>query len=103
MTRINKVIRDKIPEIIRSSGRECTLKSLDDETFLPELEKKLHEEIDEYIDSQDVEELVDIMEVVYRIAQLRGYSKAELERIRMQKQVNKGAFMRNLYLFETSG
>jgi predicted house-cleaning noncanonical NTP pyrophosphatase (MazG superfamily) len=71
----NKAVRDKIPEIIKSKGEQCIVKRLTDAEFLPELEKKLHEELAEYEQNKSPDELVDILEVVYRIAELRGFSR----------------------------
>ena len=96
----NKVVRDKIPEIIESSGHKCNFKTLNDEEFLIEIQKKLAEEVKEYQSSNDVIELADIIEVAYRIAQLKGISKEELEKIRAQKAKEKGAFDKNLFLID---
>ena len=52
----SKVIRDRIPEIIRLSGRRCVVNELSDFSFLPELEKKLKEELKEYLESKIVED-----------------------------------------------
>ena len=68
MTIYNKTIRDKIPEIIKESGNNCNIKTLSDEKFLIELEKKLDEELIEYHESKSVEELTDLMEIIHRIA-----------------------------------
>ena len=81
----NKAIRDKIPEIIRKSGRECLVQELPDDVFLAELEKKLFEEIQEYRESKSVLELADIIEVVLRISSLRGVSRDDLEEMRINK------------------
>ena len=102
MTEYHKAIRDKIPEIIRGSGKNCNVKTLSDDEFLKELEKKLVEELNEYQESKDVEELADILEVIYRIAQLRGISKEKLEEIRINKVEKRGAFDKNLFLIDTS-
>ena len=102
MTEYHKAIRDKIPEIIRGSGKNCNVKTLSDDEFLKELEKKLVEELNEYQESKDVEELADILEVIYRIAQLRGISKEKLEEIRINKVEKRGAFEKNLFLVDTS-
>ena len=83
LIKYNKAIRDKIPQIIESSGKNCNVKKLSDSEFLAELEKKLVEELNEYQESKDVEELADILEVIYRVAQLRGVSKEELEKIKI--------------------
>ncbi len=98
-----KAVRDRIPKIIKSSGRECTVKVLTDPEFLPELEKKLSEELDEYFESKTPEELADLLEVIYRIAELKGFSKEELEAIRVKKKEKRGGFEDNLFLLNTSG
>ena len=102
MIKYNKAIRDKIPKIIEDSGNTCNVKTLDDDQFLAEMEKKLVEELHEYQESKDVEELADILEVIYRIAKLKGISKEELEKIRISKIEKRGAFEKNLFLIDTS-
>ena len=101
MIKYNKAIRDKIPEIIAESGKKCNLKQLDDESFLAELEKKLIEEVNEYTESKDVEELADILEVIYRISELRGVSSDELDKIRKHKAEKRGKFDSNLFLIDS--
>ena len=101
MTEYNKVIRDKIPEIIKKDGHSANVSALSNEEFLIEIEKKLHEEVEEYQKDNDPSELADILEVVYRIAQLRGISKEDLEGIRLKKIQDKGAFEKNLFLVNT--
>lgn len=101
MVQYNKAIRDHIPEIVKESGIDCVIKILSDKEFLIEIEKKLKEEVDEYLSSKSVTELVDIIEVVYRIAKLRKVSKDELEKIRLQKRNRRGGFNKNLFLVET--
>ena len=102
MTTFNKVIRDKIPEIIQKDGHTCNIQTLSDEKFLLEIEKKLSEEVTEYQNDKTPEELTDILEVIYKIAQLKGISKEELEKIRIKKLQNKGGFEKNLFLIDTS-
>ena len=98
----NKAIRDKIPEIIQKDGHSCSVKTLPDEEFLEQLEKKLSEEVTEYQNDKNPEELADILEVIYRIAQLKGVSKEELEKIRIKKSEERGGFDKNLFLIDTS-
>ena len=98
----NKAIRDKIPEIIQKDGHSCSVKTLSDEDFLEQLEKKLSEEVIEYQNDKNPEELADILEVIYRIAQLKGVSKEELEKIRIKKSEERGRFEKNLFLIDTS-
>jgi predicted house-cleaning noncanonical NTP pyrophosphatase (MazG superfamily) len=96
----NKVIRDKIPEIIADSGKKYNLKQLDDVSFLAELEKKLIEEVNEYTESKDIEELADLLEVIYRISELRGVNSDELDKIREDKAEKRGKFASNLFLID---
>ena len=97
-----KAIRDKIPEIIRDSGANCIVKALPNDEFLLELEKKLGEEVDEYLQSKSPDELADLIEVIYRISELRGIPLEKLEKIRLDKAEKRGGFTKNLYLVETS-
>lgn len=94
---MKKAVRDRIPEIIRKSGNSCRIKKLSDSKFLIELEKKLDEELDEYTQSKSVDELVDLVEVIYRIAELRGYPKIKFEKIRKNKKRQRGAFSKNIF------
>ena len=96
----NKVIRDKIPEIIADSGKKYSIKQLDDTSFLAEIEKKLIEEVNEYSESKDIEELADILEVIYRISELRGVNSDELDEIRKEKAEKRGKFDDNLFLID---
>lgn len=98
----NKAIRDKIPEIIRESGSKCNVKIVTDAEFLPFLEKKLYEELNEYESSKSVEELTDLIEIIYRIAELRGTPNEVLDKIRFTKRKERGGFDKNLFLLDTS-
>ena len=102
MTTFNKAIRDKIPEIIQQDGHTCNVQVISDEKFLLKIEKKLSEEVTEYQNDKTPEELADILEVIYKIAQLKGISKDELEKIRVKKLEEKGGFAKNLFLIDTS-
>ena len=96
----NKAIRDRIPEIIKESGRTCKISILSDEDFLIELEKKLSEELEEYSRSKLIEELADIIEVILRILELKGKSIDELNKIRLEKKERSGGFHKNLFLIQ---
>ena len=98
----DKAIRDKIPDIIKKSGNSCNVKKLSDDEFLPELEKKLREEVEEYLESKSVEELADAIEVIYRIAELKGISNEKLEMLREEKANKRGKFNDNLFLIDTT-
>lgn len=98
----SKAVRDLIPEIIKLSGRKCMVSELSDFSFLSELENKLFEELKEYIESKELEELADLLEVIYRIAELRGSSKEGLEALRLRKKQEKGGFENNRVLLNPS-
>jgi predicted house-cleaning noncanonical NTP pyrophosphatase (MazG superfamily) len=98
----DKAIRDKIPDIIKKSGNSYNVKKLSDDEFLPELEKKLREEVEEYLESKSVEELADAIEVIYRIAELKGISNEKLEMLREEKANKRGKFNDNLFLIDTT-
>ena len=82
-------------------GKKYEIKTLSDEEFLEELERKLVEEINEYQESKDVEELSDILEVIYRISSLKGTTSKQLDRIRKDKATKRGSFDNNLFLIST--
>lgn len=102
MVTYNKAIRDKIPEIIQKDNYSCNVKTLSDKEFLEKLEEKLSEEVSEYQNDKNPEELADILEVIYRIAELKGVSKEELEKIRIKKVKERGGFEENLFLVDTT-
>jgi predicted house-cleaning noncanonical NTP pyrophosphatase (MazG superfamily) len=98
----DKAIRDRIPEIITESGVECEIKILSDSEFLIKLENKLIEEINEYMETKSIEELADLLEVIYRISELKDVSREELEKRRKEKRTKNGGFEKNLLLKQTS-
>lgn len=96
----NKLVRDKIPEIIKSNGQECTVEILSDSQYLEKLELKLDEELAEFHKDKNIEELADLLEVIYAIAQAKGVSFNELENIRIGKQRERGRFSEKILLKE---
>lgn len=96
----NKLIRDLIPEIIEKSGKTAVVQTLTKNQYLAKLNEKLSEELQEYQESKNFEELADILEVVYAIVKTRGHSIEELEQIRIAKGQNRGYFEKKLLLVE---
>ena len=94
----NKLVRDKIPEIIKASGKTCETGILSDKEYLQMLDKKLDEELAEYHQEQNIEELADLLEVLYATAKARGYSIGELEQVRIDKQKARGGFDKKILL-----
>ena len=95
----NKLVRDKIPEIItRNEGRSCKTRILDDEEYLEELNKKIQEELNKYLESGEIEELADLEEVLRAILDSKGVSYEEFEQIRLEEVNKRGAFKDRIYL-----
>lgn len=94
----NKLVRDKIPQIIENENRHPVTRVLETEEYKQELNKKLKEEVAEYIEDNNVEELADIVEVVYGILDSMNVSIEEFEKIRNAKVEKRGAFKERIYL-----
>ena len=94
----NKLVRDKIPEIISASGKTANCRILNKDEYLKALDRKLDEECAEYQSDKTVEELADILEVIFAIAWARGYSADELERVRTEKLNKRGGFKNRIFL-----
>lgn len=95
-----KLVRDRIPEIVRANGREPVTEIADAERYEELLREKLTEEVAEFLESGEVEELADVMEVLHALAQAAGVSPAELERIRAEKAAERGGFATRIVLLD---
>ena len=96
----NKLVRDKIPEIIEADNKKCEIEVLSDEKYLEMLDAKLDEELAEYHKDKNLEELADLMEVIYAATRARGYSIEELEAVRVAKESKRGGFYKKILLKE---
>lgn len=94
----HKLVRDRIPAIIENSGKKCSTEILSDEDFLIMLDKKLDEELAEYHSDQNIEELADLLEVIYAAAEAHGYTINELEGLRIKKYEERGGFKEKILL-----
>lgn len=94
----HKLVRDRIPEIIKQSGKQCVCSILSEEDYLLLLDQKLNEELDEYQESKSMEELADLLEVIHSVALARGSSIEEIEKIRIQKAEKRGGFEKRILL-----
>lgn len=101
MKEFNKLVRDLIPDIIRGNGEFCETEILSDEQFLIELNTKLGEEVAEYLQSGEIEELADILEVILAVLNTKGLSVDDLERIRQEKANKRGGFEKKIFLKTT--
>lgn len=94
----NKLVRDKIPEIISNDNQSCKTRILSEEEYLCELNKKLQEELKEYLQSGEIEELADLEEVLRAILDVKNCSYDEFERVRTSKVEKRGAFKQKIFL-----
>src|SRR6056297_1584909 len=86
----NKLVRDKIPEIIEASGKKYTVKNMDKNEHINYLNKKLQEELNEYYEEYEIEELADLVEVIYSILDLKNISIEDFHSMRLNKSNRRG-------------
>ena len=98
----NKLVRDRIPDIIKAAGNTCTTEILSDAEYLRRLDAKLDEELEEYHRDQNIEELADLMEVILAAAKARGYTAKELETVRAAKAAERGGFEKKILLVDVT-
>ncbi|MGG3449630.1 nucleoside triphosphate pyrophosphohydrolase [Domibacillus aminovorans] len=100
----NKLVRDRILEVIEKAGRNYTSRILLEEEYKQEVRKKMHEELAEYEEAatneEAVEELADLLELIHAAASIHGVSVEQLEDIRQQKAEKRGGFNERIYLIE---
>jgi predicted house-cleaning noncanonical NTP pyrophosphatase (MazG superfamily) len=100
----NKLVRDRIPEIIESSGKQFSTRILNDEEYIKELKKKSFEELEEYINTTNnedaIEELADLLEIIHALAEYHGASLEKVEEVRKKKAEKRGGFKEKIFLVE---
>ena len=92
-----KLVRDRIPEIIIADGKKPIIRILDNDEYLRELDKKLYEEITEYQADKSIEEMADVLEVLFAICEARGHSVEELMEVRNAKREKRGGFEQKIF------
>lgn len=102
----NKLVRDKIPEIIENDGQSAKIKILDNKEYLEKLDEKLLEECKEVMESKDtnskIEEIADTLEVLYAIIDSLGTTRSKVEEVRLNKCEKRGAFKDKIFLESTT-
>lgn len=96
----NKLVRDKIPQIIEAEGNKAVCKTLDEAGYIQHLNEKLLEEVQEYLKSGELEELADIGEVMHAILAYKGIPLEEFQKARMTKLEQRGGFKERILLEE---
>ena len=94
---MGKLVRDRIPEIIKKDGKTPIIKILSNEDYLKELDKKLYEEVAEYQADKSIEEMADVLEVLFAICEGRGHTVEELTQVREAKREKRGGFKDRIY------
>lgn len=104
MPTYNKLVRDKIPQIIEATGKKYTTKILNEQDYIKYLKEKSYEELDEYCAAQSkeeaVEELADLLEIIHALANYHGSSMEEVEKVRQEKAEKRGGFQEKIFLVE---
>ncbi|WP_404321912.1 nucleoside triphosphate pyrophosphohydrolase [Cytobacillus firmus] len=104
MPTYNKLVRDRIPEIIERSGKKYTTRVLDQTEYIKELKKKSFEELEEYTnaenDEEALEELADLLEIIHALAENHGASIEKVEELRKYKADKRGGFKEKIFLIE---
>lgn len=96
----NKLIRDKIPEIIKQDGKLPITHVAENEEYWQKLKEKLKEEVDEFLENSTEKELADILEVIYAICDFKKIDKEKLEITRKNKAEQRGGFKDKIILDE---
>ena len=100
----NKLVRDRIPEIIEATGKKYTTRVLNDKEYIDELKKKSFEELQEYVETDNkedaIEELADVLEIMHALAEYHGSSMEKIEEVRRSKAAKRGGFKEKIYLIE---
>lgn len=96
----NKLVRDKIPQIIEATGKISDIRIAEKEELLGLLEAKLMEEVTEFKQDKNLEELADVMEVLFGLAKNLGFSEEDLMRKREEKRQERGGFEEGIVLLK---
>ncbi|MEE6453117.1 nucleoside triphosphate pyrophosphohydrolase [Gottfriedia acidiceleris] len=97
----NKLVRDKIPAIITKTGSAYETKVIGEAEYIEKLNEKLKEELEEFYNAtpeETVGEIADILEVLYTLAETKGITIEEIERVRLQKKGDRGGFKDRILL-----
>lgn len=98
MIHYDKLVRDRIPQIIEEDGKDFSVRKLEDDEYRLALIDKLQEEVDEFMEEPQVEELADVLEVLHALADTFDVPFDELDDLRERKREERGAFNDQLLL-----
>ena len=98
VSELPKLVRDYIPDQIAKNNLSVMYSFADEKDYKLYLERKLVEEVAEYLESNSSEELADILEVVFALAETKEISEKQLMKIRKSKRKKNGAFKNGIIL-----
>jgi len=94
----NKLVRDRIPEIILKKGRYPVTHIASNREYAVKLKEKLLEEVKEYLQSNSKAELIDILEIIYALCDVHKITKEKIEQMRRKKNLERGRFLERIIL-----
>lgn len=96
----DKLVRDKIPDIIHDQGKKVCFRILDEDESIEYLEKKLDEEVAELHESKSIEEIADVFEVLFSLIDALGYDDHSVIETMIEKHETRGGFDNRICLIE---
>ncbi len=97
----NKLVRDNIPEYIKSKGGNAVFHVADEQEYWQKLKEKLQEEVGEFLQAENSEEMADVLEVIDAIIEYKKFDKKELAEVKNKKLQEKGGFKKAIILDES--
>ena len=98
----NKLVRDNIPEIIKSNGGEPYFRKLNTDEYWEYLLKKDNEELEEVRTASSLEErkkeLADKLELIRAMAEFNGFTLQDIINEADIKKEKRGEFQKRLLL-----
>lgn len=99
----NKLVRDKIPEIIKKDNAEPKTRVLEQEEYLKALLKKLEEEAKEVAEAGTdkqalMKEIGDVYEIIDAIIDNCGLDKAAIKKLQDERRTERGGFNKKIFL-----
>jgi predicted house-cleaning noncanonical NTP pyrophosphatase (MazG superfamily) len=94
----SKLVRDNIPQIILKDNFVPIMHIASAEEYSAKLKEKLSEEVEEFLKSEEIEEIADILEVIYSICEFKQITKEDIESIRKKKADIRGSFEKRIIL-----
>ncbi len=98
----NKLVRDRIPDILKKKGLVSKTKRLNAREYQRALREKLLEEVTEFLHARGkkemTNELADLLEVIEALAQSEKISASMLAKKKRTKRKERGGFQKKILL-----